>query len=215
MQRQFTADAAHELRTPLAILRTRLDTLGDKTATADLHRDIEGMSRIVGQLLEIAELDTLEIDPSETADLHAVCSDVVEALAPLALTAGKDIALKGGDDVVTVRGSAEMLRRAIRNLAENAIRHTGHGTTVEIVVDDDGSVRVRDSGPGISAGERELIFQRFWRGNRQRADGAGLGLSIVRGVVEDHGATIAVENLPVGGAQFTLRFARVTGAIVG
>ncbi|WP_315838274.1 sensor histidine kinase [Bradyrhizobium prioriisuperbiae] len=206
VQRQFTADAAHELRTPLAILRTRLDTLSDKAATADLHRDIESMSRIVGQLLEIAELDTLVVDPSETADLHAVCSDVVEALAPLALAAGKDIALKGVDDVVAVRGSAEMLRRAIRNLAENAIRHTERGTTVEITIDDDGAVRVSDSGPGIALEQRELIFQRFWRGDRQRADGAGLGLSIVRGVVEDHGATIAVENLPSGGAQFTLRF---------
>lgn len=208
VQRQFTADAAHELRTPLTILRTRLETLGDRTATSDLHRDIEGMSRIVGQLLEIAELDTLVVDPSETADLHAVCSEVVESMAPLALAADKDIALKGVTTTVSVKGNAEMLRRAIRNLAENAIRHTGRGTTVEIVVGDDGSVRVRDSGPGIPPGERELIFQRFWRGNRQRADGAGLGLSIVRGVIEDHGATIAVENLSSGGAQFTLRFAR-------
>lgn len=208
VQRQFTADAAHELRTPLAILRTRLDTLGDSPATADLYRDIEGMSRIVGQLLEIAELDTLTIDPSETADLHAVCSDVVASMAPLAIAAGKDIALKGATAPVPVRGNAEMLRRAIRNLTENAVRHTGRGTTVDIAIGDDGSVRVRDSGPGIAPGKRELIFQRFWRGDRQRADGAGLGLSIVRGVVEDHGATIAVDNLPAGGAQFTLRFAR-------
>ncbi len=207
VQRQFTADAAHELRTPLTILRTRLETLTDRSAIADLLRDIEGMSRIVGQLLEIAELDTLVVDPSETADLHAVCSEVVESMAPLALAADKDIALKGVTTALPVKGNAEMLRRAIRNLAENAIRHTGRGTTVEIAVDDDGSVRVRDSGPGIPPGERDMIFQRFWRGDRRRADGAGLGLSIVRGVVEDHGATIAVENLPSGGAQFTLRFA--------
>jgi signal transduction histidine kinase len=73
-------------------------------------------------------------------------------------------------------------------------------------VNDDGSVRVRDCGPGIPASEHGLIFQRFWRGDRRRTDGAGLGLSIVREVVEDHFATVAVENLPAGGAQFTLCF---------
>ena len=67
-------------------------------------------------------------------------------------------------------------------------------------------MRVRDCGPGIAEAERELIFQRFWRADRQRSDGAGLGLSIVRAVADDHAATVAVENLPGGGAQFTLQF---------
>jgi len=204
VQRRFTADAAHELRTPLAILRSRIDTLGDRATTGILHRDIEGMSRIVGQLLEIAELDTLVVDPTETADLRAVCSDVVESIAPLALAEQKEIALGGVDGPVIVQGNAEMIRRAVRNLAENAIRYTPRGTTVEISVEQQGCVRVTDQGPGIPEGERELIFQRFWRGDRQRADGAGLGLSIVRGVVEDHGGTITVEDQPTGGTQFTV-----------
>lgn len=205
VQRQFTADAAHELRTPLAILRTRIDTLGDRTQATDLHRDIEGMSRIVGQLLEIAELDTLIVDPSETADLQNVCSEVIGSIAPLALSEQKDIALKGAAGAVMVKGNAEMLRRAIRNLAENAIRYTARGTAVEIVVENDGSVRVSDQGPGIPESERELIFQRFWRSDRRRSDGAGLGLSIVRGVVDDHGGTITVESGLAGGTQFTMR----------
>jgi len=99
-----------------------------------------------------------------------------------------------------------MLQRAIFNLAENAIKYTAKETSVDVEVNDDGSVRIRDCGPGIPAGEHGLIFQRFWRGDRRRTDGAGLGLSIVREVVEDHSATVAVENLPSGGAQFTLRF---------
>ena len=99
-----------------------------------------------------------------------------------------------------------MLQRAIFNLAENAIKFTARESAVDVEVNDDGSVQVRDCGPGIAEGEHELIFQRFWRADRARSDGAGLGLSIVRGVVEDHAATIAVENLPGGGAQFTLRF---------
>lgn len=206
VQRQFTADAAHQLRTPLAILQTRIETLGDRAGTAELRGDIESMSRIVAQLLEIAELDTLVLDPSETADLRAVCADVVGSIAPYALAGQKDIALKGTSDPVRIRGNAEMLQRAIFNLAENAIKYTARDTSVDVEVRDDGSVRVRDCGPGIPPGERSLIFQRFWRGDRRRTDGAGLGLSIVREVMEDHSATVAVENLPTGGAQFTLCF---------
>lgn len=206
VQRQFTADAAHQLRTPLTILRTRIETLGDSAARQALHDDIEGMSRIVAQLLEIAELDTLVLDPGETADLRAVCADVVGSIAPLAIARHKDIALKGTDAPVLIHGNAVMLQRAIFNLAENAIKFTAKDTSVDVEVREDGSVRVRDCGPGIAEAERELIFQRFWRADRQRSDGAGLGLSIVRGVADDHAATIAVENLAGGGAEFTLRF---------
>jgi signal transduction histidine kinase len=205
-QRQFTADAAHQLRTPLAILQTRIETLGDRAGAQELQADIESMSRIVRQLLEIAELDTVVLDPSETADLRAVCAEVVGSIAPYALAGHKDIALRGTNDPVCIRGNAEMLQRAIFNLAENAIKYTARETSVDVEVNDDGSVRVRDCGPGIPASEHGLIFQRFWRGDRRRTDGAGLGLSIVREVVEDHSATVAVENLPSGGAQFTLRF---------
>ncbi|QQO31776.1 sensor histidine kinase N-terminal domain-containing protein [Bradyrhizobium diazoefficiens] len=206
VQRQFTADAAHQLRTPLAILRTRIETLGDRGARQALHDDIEGMSRIVAQLLEIAELDTLVLDPGETADLRAVCAEVVGAIAPFAIAQHKDIALRGADAPVMIHGNSEMLQRAVFNLAENAIKFTAKETSVDVEVGDDGSVRVRDCGPGVTEAERELIFQRFWRRDRQRSDGAGLGLSIVRGVADDHAATVAVDNLPGGGAEFTLRF---------
>jgi signal transduction histidine kinase len=206
VQRQFTADAAHQLRTPLAILRTRIETLGDRNEMQALHADIESMSRLVGQLLDIAELDTLEVNPSEVADLRAVCAEVVGSIAPYALAQHKEIALKGTEEPVRVRGNAEMLQRAIFNLAENAIKYTPRDTSVDVEVLDDGSVRVRDCGPGIPADERGLIFQRFWRGDRRRTDGAGLGLSIVQRVAEDHSATVSVANLPSGGAQFTLGF---------
>jgi signal transduction histidine kinase len=205
-QRQFTADAAHQLRTPLTILRTRIETLDRAEGTQELLADIEGMSRIVSQLLEIAELDTLVLDPAETADLRAVCAEVVGSIAPYALAHSKDIALRGTDEPVRVKGNAEMLQRAIFNLAENAIKYTADETSVDVEVRDDGSVRVRDCGPGIPSAEQGLIFERFWRSDRRRTDGAGLGLSIVRGVVDDHAATVAVENLPDGGAQFTLSF---------
>ena len=209
VQREFTADAAHELRTPLTILRSRVDTLADRGISKVLHKDIEGMARIVNQLLDIAELETFSIDPLEKADLRAICAEVAEFAAPLALAQGKNIALSGSDAAVWVNGNAEMLSRAIRNLVENAINYSPPGTTVEMVVEDSGIVRVLDEGPGIKEDERELIFQRFWRRNRRRTEGAGLGLSIVQRIADTHAATISVENRPTGGAKFSLRFARI------
>ena len=206
VQREFTADAAHELRTPLTILRTRVDTLEDQRIAIALHQDIEAMSRIVGQLLDIAELDAFMIDPLETADLRGVCAEVAEFIAPLALEQGREIALLGADTPMWVKGNAEMMKRAIRNLAENAIKHAPPDTVVEFVVEENGTVRVRDRGPGISDEERELIFRRFWRRDRSQQGSTGLGLSIVQRIVELHGATIAVENRASGGARFSIHF---------
>ncbi|MGA8900032.1 histidine kinase dimerization/phospho-acceptor domain-containing protein, partial [Bradyrhizobium sp.] len=118
LQREFTADAAHELRTPLSILRTRVETLDDPGVAKALHQDIEAMSRVVGQLLDIAELEAFAIDPDEMADLQAVCAEVAGFVAPLALEQGREIALLGATAPVWVKGNAEMMKRAIRNLAE-------------------------------------------------------------------------------------------------
>ena len=210
LQREFTADAAHELRTPLSILRTRVDTLDDPRIAQALHMDIEAMSRVVGQLLEIAELEGFELDPAEVADLQGASAEIAGFVAPLALDQGREIALLGATSPVLVKGNAEMIKRAIRNLAENAIRHTPRDTAVEFVVEENGTVRVRDRGPGISEGERSLIFQRFWRRDRNAQGNSGLGLSIVQRIAELHGATIEVENRAMGGAQFSLHFIRAT-----
>ena len=206
IQRDFTADAAHELRTPLSILRTRIDVLEDTEIRQALRHNVEGMAHIVGQLLDIAELDAVAIDPSETADLQSVAAEVAEFVAPLALAQGKDIALSGATEPVWVKGNPEMLSRAIRNLAENAINHTAPGSTVEFVVEDSGKVSVLDQGPGIADHERKLIFRRFWRRDRRKAGSTGLGLSIVQRIAELHSATITVETRP-NGACFSLKFA--------
>jgi signal transduction histidine kinase len=211
-QHEFTADAAHELRTPLAVLRTRIETLPDQRAAERLHRDVEGMSRVVSQLLDAAELETLVVDPNEKADLREVCAEVAEFVAPLALTQEKTIILSGAQGPVEIKGNAEMLRRAIRNLVENAINHTPKGTTVEIVVGEMGTVSVLDQGEGVPVAKRELIFERFWRRDR-RAGGAGLGLSIVKRIVEAHGGTITVENRSDGGAEFSMSFALAENAL--
>jgi signal transduction histidine kinase len=206
IQRDFTADAAHELRTPLSILRTRLDILEDEEIGHALRQDVEGMAHIISQLLDIAELDAFVVDPSEKADLRAVAAEVAEFMAPLALALEKDIALLGASEPVWVKGNPEMLGRAIRNLAENAINHTAPGTTVEFVVEETGTVSILDRGPGVAEDHRKLIFQRFWRGDRNKAGSTGLGLSIVQRIAELHSATITVENRLSGGAQFSIGF---------
>ena len=209
VQRDFTADAAHELRTPLSVLRTRIDILQDPEMRQALRQNVEGMAHIVSQLLDIAELDAFVVKADEKADLRSVASEVAEFVAPLALAQGKDVALSGTAEPVWVKGNAEMLGRAIRNLAENAINHTAPGSTVEFVVDGDGTISVLDEGPGIKDDERNLIFRRFWRRDRRKQGSTGLGLSIVQRIAELHSAAITVENRKPRGARFSLRFAPV------
>nr|WP_284701108.1 ATP-binding protein [Rhodoplanes tepidamans] len=205
VQREFTADAAHELRTPITILRTRIDTLGDARLAEPLRRDLETMTRVVTQLLEMAEVENMAAGDEE-ADLRAVTADVIAFLVPLAIAEGRSIALSGVEVPVPVAGRGEVIARAIRNLIENAIRHTPAGTVVEVVVEADGSVQICDEGPGIDEAERELLFRRFWRRDRKRSGGAGLGLSIVQRIVELYGGSVAVSNRCGGGACFSLRF---------
>ena len=215
IQRDFTADAAHELRTPLSILRTRLDLLEDKKIGHALQQDVEGMAHIISQLLDIAELDAFVVDPLEKADLRSVTAEIAQFVAPLALAQGKDIALSGAAGPVWVKGNPEMLGRAIRNLSENAINHTAAGTTVEFVVEPNGTVSVLDQGPGIAEEERNLIFQRFWRRDRNKPGSTGLGLSIVQRIAELHSAVITVENRKPTGACFSLKFTPLATAQTG
>lgn len=207
-QREFAADAAHELRTPLAILRTRIETLPQSEAIHALGRDVENMSRVVSQLLDATELETAMVDPDALADLHEVCVEVAEFIAPLALKQGKSIELMCADEPVLVKGNAEMIRRATRNLVENALHHTPQGTTIQIIVSADGAISVIDNGDGVPWAERKLVFQRFWRRSPRSAGGAGLGLSIVERIIDSHQGSVTVEDAPGRGAKFTMRFRR-------
>ena len=209
LQRDFTADAAHELRTPLAVLTTFLDVLPDRQAAGQLRPHVQTMSRIVGQLLELAELESSILGSNETADLRAVCSEAISIMVPVALSEQKTIELAGPSEAVWVRGNGEMLFRAIRNLVENAIRFTAAGTAVEVDLDTSGIVSIKDRGPGIAPADRELIFRRFWRRNRRTGTNAGLGLSIVQRAVELHGGALAVNEREGGGAVFSIQLTPV------
>jgi signal transduction histidine kinase len=170
-----------------------------------LETDIVNMTRTVNQVLDIAELEVLVVDGNSRADLQHVCAEAVAFMAPLVVDRDRTIALTGAETPVWVHGHAEALFRAVRNLVENAIRHTPAGGAIEVDVSADGTVRVLDEGPGVPLGERETIFKRFWRRDRARPDSRGLGLAIVTRVAAAHGGTISVDDRPGGGAVFTLR----------
>jgi signal transduction histidine kinase len=126
-------------------------------------------------------------------------------LAPLAIRDGKHLALTGVTEPIIVKGSTSTLGRILRNLIENALRHTPEGTTVEVNLGADGLIRVSDQGEGVPPDQREAVFQRFWRGDKSTGSGAGLGLSIVKRIVESIGGQIWIEDVPGGGACFAVR----------
>jgi signal transduction histidine kinase len=208
LQREFTADAAHELRTPLAVLRTRVETMPEQQALTAVKADILAMTHVVNQLMEMAEVEGASATPAATTDLRGICADVAAMLAEIAIRQDKAIALLGSEQPVPVRGDAGMIFQAVRNLVENAIKHTPPGTAVELDVAADGSVAVMDRGPGVPEKDREFIFRRFWRADRNPTQGTGLGLAIVARIAEIHGGSVAVGARPGGGAVFILRFER-------
>lgn len=199
--RGFTANAAHELRTPLSIMQLSLERLPESSARDELQRDATYMTRLVGQMLDLAQADALALQTGEVVDLAEVGREAVAALAPKAFAAGRELRFedRGGNSVM---GHAEAIHRVYRNLIDNAMMHALGDTPIEVVAGPGSQLSVRDHGPGIPAVDRERIFERFWRGNRRVSDGAGLGLGIVRRLVEAHGGRITVEDAPGGGALF-------------
>jgi signal transduction histidine kinase len=206
-QREFTADAAHELRTPLAVISAHVDTLVDRKVALALKQDIAAMRRLVDQLLAVAELDAMPLQPPVPTDLVALTGELAAQMAPLALEAGRSIAVLGTEQPVRIDAHPDALWRALRNLVENAIQHAPAGSAVEIEVTPAPATHVRDRGPGISPADRARVTERFWRANRSRVGGAGLGLNIVDRIARAEGGRLIIADRPEGGADIALSFA--------
>ncbi len=200
------AEAAHELRTPLAVLTARIDSL-DGAATDGLKRDAARLNRLAEQLLRAGRLDAGPLDVSQRVDLRQIAVEALSALAPLAIRQGREVVLTGETGAVWVRGNGPALLVAVENLLENALAHTPAPGGVEVEVSAGGTLRVKDEGPGVPPADREAIFRRFARGRGARRSGAGLGLAIVMETARAHGGSVAVTDRPGGGAVFELRLA--------
>ena len=205
-QTEFIEHAAHELRTPLTVLRTRLASLEDGQLRRQLDEDVAILSRLITQLLRATELDGMEIDTVGRVDLPQLCRAVAAYLKPAAAARDRDIVVIAEE--ATIPGNVEVLGHAVTNLIENALTHTPAGSTVELRTGarPDPFISVRDHGGGVAPEERDRIFQRFWRKDRGRGGGAGLGLSIVARAVQAHRGSIAVGDAEGGGALFTITF---------
>lgn len=199
---RFVADAAHELRTPIAILNTRLESLPSGPEKARLREDCARLATLAEQLLDIQRLEQNH-NPFTPVDLVAVAQNVTAELAPLAIAAGYDIALDSTPGRVETIGDQPALERALSNLVQNAIQHGGGRGRISVRVNRAATIEVRDQGAGIPAAQRSAIFEPFYRVT-PRDRGAGLGLSMVREIAELHGGHVAVLDEASGGACFRL-----------
>jgi two-component system OmpR family sensor kinase len=204
-EKRHAAEAAHALRTPLAVLVARVDALDRSAVTDKLRADLAALSRTVQQVLASSRADALARSGSADLDLRLPAEAVTSALAPFAYEHGVTLSLDIPDEAALANADREAVELALSNLVENAILHGGAGA-VEITVRPDHAITVRDQGPGLGPDDVATIFAPFWRGAGAPPGGAGLGLAIVARVQKAQGGTVEARNAPAGGAEFTLRW---------
>ncbi|PRD50059.1 sensor histidine kinase [Phyllobacterium myrsinacearum] len=203
--KRFLLDAAHELRTPIAILQTRLESLPASPANGRLLEDVARLGILAEQLLDLQRL-TQNTTQFAAVDLVAVGRRVAADLAPLAIAAGYAMSFEPETARVAVRGDQAALERAMINLVQNAIQHGGRKGTITIRVKAGAAILVEDEGAGVPPDQRSAIFEPFRR-LHARDRGVGLGLNLVQEIVQLHQGQVMVTEAPGGGACFTMKFA--------
>lgn len=227
-RRELGAAVAHDLRTPIASMRAVIEALDDGLVDdpaevrgyyGHLRRETQRLGRMIDDLFELAQLDAgslpLELGPIQLAE---VVSEVIDAMRPLAAQRGITLNVAAQDALPTLNLDAARMERAVANLVRNAIEHSPAGTTIEARLTLDRTLDgawallcVQDQGEGIAPTELPHIWDRFYRGEPSRrrqaglGDGAGLGLAIVRGIVEAHRGRVAARSTPGHGSTFELR----------
>lgn len=224
-QERFIADAAHQMRTPLAGLRTQLEFALRQKDPADLRASLERIrssveraTRMISQLLSLARSQSEAPPKFEAVDMNALAREVTQEWVEQALAKRIDLGFEGSAQPALVEGSRLLLHEMLTNLIDNAVRYTPPGgkVTTRVAARDFVVVEVEDNGVGIGESERELIFERFYRVSGTEATGTGLGLPIVRSIAAQHRASVQVRPNPLErGSVFTAIFPRVADLPLG
>jgi two-component system, OmpR family, sensor histidine kinase BaeS len=206
------ADIAHELRTPLSVIRSDVEALLDGVYEpsmenlASLHEESLLLSRLVDDLRALAQAEAGQLRlERQPADLAALLERVLAGVECATDAQSQALCLDLPPDLPPVDADPQRVRQVVANLVSNAQRHAADGSQIRISALPQGEsvqVSVADNGPGISPTELPHVFDRFWRGSSTRAEGSGLGLTIARELVRAHGGEIWVESTPGQGATF-------------
>jgi two-component system sensor histidine kinase TctE len=225
MQKRFIADAAHQMRTPLAGMRMQSELALRQTDNGEIHRSLEQLAkssenatRLVNQLLALARAENQPQagGAMQQLDLAELARTVVQDWVQASFAQQIDLGFEAPPQPLAITGNPTMLRELLSNLIDNALRYTPAGGSVTVRVRSDelehGYLEVEDTGPGIAQGERERVFERFYRILGNTAEGSGLGLAIVREIAQQHGAEVDIFSNPratqpkLPGALFRLTF---------
>ncbi len=216
LERRLTTDVAHELRTPLMALQSTVEAMIDGVFEADIERldtvnaEVQRLSRLVDALLKLSRLE------SRSTPMNEAIVDVGELIAGIVATheafvIDSELTMDfETDDNVLVMGDADMIKQATANLISNAVRYTPEGGHIDVRVrrgDIMASIMVKDTGIGLSPEEAKMVFSRFWRadaGRTRESGGLGVGLAVVKEIVDRHGGWVRVEGKPDQGATFTV-----------
>ena len=215
MERRLTTDVAHELRTPLMAIQSTVEAMIDKVFPADqqhlvtVNTEVQRLGRLVDSLLKLSRLENRSVPFKEDRlNLAHLIDGIISTHESYVHDAGLRLNYHAQQDVY-VRGDGDMLRQATANLISNAVRYTPEGSvTVHIGANDtEAYISVRDTGVGLSPEEAKMVFERFWRADEHRSrasGGLGIGLSVVREIIERHHGRIQVEGEKGKGACFTI-----------
>lgn len=204
---RFLADAAHELRLPIAVLAMRIDTLPAGAERDRLNADLARLANIAEQLLDIQRLGGQLQEKASALDLGVLARQVASDVAPLILAAGYTFAVDEIGRDIRVKGDSGALERVIICLLQNAMIHGGGSGQITVAIDEAGALSVSDQGPGVPIHERDRIFAPFYR-LQSSASGNGLGLHLASEIVDAHQGQLSVEQARGGGARFVVRLPR-------